>query len=101
MEVREVYESEMERTVMLDTNSQQPHLESRLKEDQRNSMAAVVKECRENSKKAENASPPKRKSLVAPDSQAALLVLDGHQGQGQILTEHDHEESDEDNVIQH
>jgi tetrahydromethanopterin S-methyltransferase subunit H len=31
MEVREVYESEMERTVMLDTNSQKPNIESRMK----------------------------------------------------------------------
>ena len=31
MEVREVYESEMEKTVMLDTNSQKPNIESRMK----------------------------------------------------------------------
>ena len=62
-------------------------------------MAAVVKECEENWKRAENETSPKRKSLIVPDPQEVLLVLQGHQSQGQILTENDHEESDEENVI--
>jgi hypothetical protein len=64
-------------------------------------MSAVVKECEENWKKAEKETSPKRKSQIAPDPQEVLLVLQGHQSQGQILTENDHEESDEENVIQH
>jgi hypothetical protein len=63
-------------------------------------MSAIVTEGDGNWKKAENETAPKRSSLVAPDPDV-LQVLQGHSSQGQILTENDHEESDEENVIAH
>ena len=90
MEVREVYESEMEKTMMLD-GKKPPKVESR--ENNSNSMMQIIDT---NTPVAEESQKGKSQLLEQNEN-----VLVGHSSQGQILTNNDHEESDEENVIMH